>query len=194
MIIWESTITEHTVDVGFILIDVREVSEVKDGIIASEFCKPYHMAWTSGEFTQDYTQLPKEIPIIVYCGSGNRSMQAATFLVENGFTTVASIAQGIDSYDQSALEDSTEFKPLSDLPAFSYPAGTTSISMIRSVQKQQAVIITDAARPDGQINLQGRAHSRQAHQRNAPVYILERIGEESTGSVQGIGRRLQHDR
>ena len=187
----ETIITGHTVDFDFILIDVREVSEVKDGIIASKYCKPYHLAWTSGEFKQEYVALPKEVPIIIYCRSGNRSMQAATFLVENGYSTVASLSGGINSYN-GTLADSTEFNELSALPQFSYFGMPTTV--MRSSQKQRAVIITDpAARTGKRFNLQGRSVSRSSQQRNAPVYILERIGEEPTGSVRGISRLL-HER
>jgi rhodanese-related sulfurtransferase len=184
----ETIITGHTVDFDFILIDVREVSEVKDGIIASKYCKPYHLAWTSGEFKQQYTELPKEAPIIVCCRTGNRSMQAATFLVENGFTSVALLSGGINSYD-GTLADSTEFNALSELPQFSYFGMPTTV--LRSSQKQRAVIITDpAARTGKRFNLQGRSVSQSSQQRNAPVYILERIGEGPTGSVRGISRLL----
>ena len=187
----QEMITDHTVDFDFILIDVRDDIEVESGIIASRYCKPYHMSWNDGNLQQWYSQLPQDMPLVVYCRSGNRSLQAANFLVEKGFTQVASMAQGINSY-KGALSDSTELKPFSALPEPSY-LGDTTTSMIRIPQKLQAVIITDPATSRRRFNLQGRSLPRRSPQRSTPVYILERIGEESSGSIQGI-RQLPAER
>ena len=181
----QEMISDHTVDFDFILIDVRDDIEVEGGIIASKYCKPYHMSWNTGVLSEKYTLLPKTTAIVVYCRSGSRSLQAANFLLEKGFTQVASITGGINSYT-GTLSDSTEFKPLEVLPTPSY-LGDTSTSVTRLPRKQQAVLITAMPR-DARFDLQGRSLSSQPRQRNAPVYILERIGENSRGSVQGIFR------
>lgn len=42
--------------------------------------------------------LPKETPIIVHCHHGGRSMSAARFLKEKGFTDVRNMAGGIEAW------------------------------------------------------------------------------------------------
>ena len=184
----QDMITNHTVDFDFILLDVRNDDEVAKGIIASKYCKPYHMSWDYDVLRDEYTMLPKDIAVVIYCRTGNRSLQAAKFLVEKGFTSVASLAQGINSY-KGAIEDSTEFKPLSILPAPSYQGNFTE--NLQVPQKHQAVITFYRNPVNRRFNLQGRVLPQSSGFRNAPVYVLERIGEESTGKVTGIGHLTQ---
>lgn len=42
----------------------------------------------------------KEQPIVVYCYHGNSSLGAAAFLIENGFTNVASMSGGFEAWRQ----------------------------------------------------------------------------------------------
>ncbi|MCX7725961.1 MAG: rhodanese-like domain-containing protein, partial [Chitinispirillaceae bacterium] len=96
-------------DTNYILLDVREVSEVINGIIASEYCKPYHLSFNSKELENNYSILPMDMPIYIYCRSGNRSKQAASFLISKGYQEVYSMDGGINAY-KGELYDSTEFK------------------------------------------------------------------------------------
>lgn len=41
---------------------------------------------------------PKDTPIVTYCHHGVRSLQAARFLAQQGFTDVRSLAGGIDAW------------------------------------------------------------------------------------------------
>ena len=43
-------------------------------------------------------QWPKDTPIVVHCHVGQRSLEAATFLVDHGFTKVKSLTGGIDAW------------------------------------------------------------------------------------------------
>jgi rhodanese-related sulfurtransferase len=45
-------------------------------------------------------QWPKDTPIVVHCHVGQRSREAATFLVDHGFTKVKSLTGGIDAWSQ----------------------------------------------------------------------------------------------
>src|ERR1700733_13581239 len=45
-------------------------------------------------------KLSKDTPLIVYCHHGVRSMQAAGFFLNQGFTTVINLAGGIDAWSQ----------------------------------------------------------------------------------------------
>lgn len=70
---------------GLILLDVRTPQEwAEDGHIAGATLIPLAEleARAAGE-------LPQDAEIVVYCRSGNRSQQAAAFLVEAGYTDVS---------------------------------------------------------------------------------------------------------
>lgn len=66
-------------------IDVREVEEYVEGHIA-EF-----LNYPLSTLEETKGQLPKEKEIVIICRSGNRSMQAAKLLVDDGFTNVTNI-------------------------------------------------------------------------------------------------------
>jgi rhodanese-related sulfurtransferase/DUF971 family protein len=44
---------------------------------------------------------PKETPIVLYCHVGERSLDAASYLIGHGFTNVRSLAGGIDAWAQN---------------------------------------------------------------------------------------------
>ena len=43
---------------------------------------------------------PKDTPVVVHCHLGDRSLTAAAFLIDQGFTNVRSLAGGIDAWSQ----------------------------------------------------------------------------------------------
>lgn len=45
---------------------------------------------------------PKDTPIVVHCHLGERSVEAAFFLIDQGFTNVKSLAGGIDAWSAQA--------------------------------------------------------------------------------------------
>ena len=45
-------------------------------------------------------QWPKDAPIVVHCHVGQRSLEAAAFLIGRGFTKVKSLTGGIDAWSQ----------------------------------------------------------------------------------------------
>lgn len=182
----DTAVTRHTLEYDFILLDVRDYNEVSGGIIASEYCKPYHMSWNFDEFDNNFHLLPKTMPIIIYCKSGNRSSQAAAKLVAEGYEFVGSMTGGINSY-KGTLADSTEFKPLSKLPEASYFGTLTTVS--RNHPRFSITIPSDAKRQ--QFTLQGRIIRQVGRERNPPVYILERIGDETKSKINGLHRLVQ---
>ena len=81
------------------LIDVREASEVSNGIIKGAKKIPL------GELA---TQIPsleknKDKPILVYCRSGSRSGSACNTLTQHGFSDVYNLAGGIMSWESENL-------------------------------------------------------------------------------------------
>lgn len=75
---------EQYVDVNaeHLLIDVRTPSEFASGYIDGAINIPVD------QIANRLSEIPSDIPIVVYCRSGNRSATAARTLVENGYEQV----------------------------------------------------------------------------------------------------------
>ncbi len=74
-----------------LILDVRETSEIKDGIITDALHIPL------GELPKRMAELEvhRQRPVLVYCRSGSRSASAARRLRRAGFETVYNLAGGI---------------------------------------------------------------------------------------------------
>jgi rhodanese-related sulfurtransferase len=85
--------------VFYFLIDVRTAEEYAAGHLFGAMNIPL------AEFQQDLDswlpRLPREVPIILYCLAGGRSLQAATILVEAGLTNVLNLTGGITAWDEA---------------------------------------------------------------------------------------------
>jgi len=74
----------------FLLIDVRQAQELaSNGLIEGATHIP------SQDLPHRIDDLDKEQPTVIYCHLGGRSMDAAMFLVEKGFTDVKSLGGGL---------------------------------------------------------------------------------------------------
>ncbi|MEI6171202.1 MAG: rhodanese-like domain-containing protein [bacterium] len=84
--------------VFYFLIDVRTSEEYAAGHLFGAMNIPL------AEFQQDLDswlpRLPREVPIILYCLAGGRSLQAATILVEAGLTNVLNLTGGITEWNR----------------------------------------------------------------------------------------------
>jgi len=80
----EEAYQAYTGNDNYLFVDVRTVSEYEDGHIEGAVLIPL------SEIGDRLSELPMDRPIIVYCNgsSCNRSVAAATILVNNGFTEV----------------------------------------------------------------------------------------------------------
>jgi len=110
----------------FLLIDVRETSEM-DSIIATETCRPYHLAWTSHVFDSSVTKLPNNKAIVLHCRSGVRSGLASQVLDAAGFSSVYSLAGGFLAW-KGPTKPFSYVKPITDLPAPSMTSSSATIS------------------------------------------------------------------
>jgi rhodanese-related sulfurtransferase len=79
------------VNAGAILVDVRELDEINELGYGIDNQKIIPLS----EFGQRFNELDKNADIILACKSGGRSMNAAMFLVENGYTTLSNLDGGI---------------------------------------------------------------------------------------------------
>ena len=76
-------------DVEHYLLDVRTIEEFNDGHIANAENIPVQV------IEQYLEDIPTDMPVVLYCRSGNRSGQAALILENAGYTDVYDIDGGL---------------------------------------------------------------------------------------------------
>lgn len=85
-----------------LLLDVREAAEYFNGHIAEPNgylpLTPALMPWNSDVLENEYSRLPTDKDIIVYCQSGGRSALASAFLETNGFSRIFNMTGGFSSW------------------------------------------------------------------------------------------------
>lgn len=76
----------------FFLLDVREPHE-------ADLCKiDGSMLIPLGQIPQRAQEIPKDLPVIIYCHHGGRSARALQFLQTQGFNEVYNVKGGIDAW------------------------------------------------------------------------------------------------
>ena len=78
-----------------LLLDVREDYEREISKLNNDFHIPM------AELQSRFSEVDASQTVVVYCRSGGRSMAAAGFLVENGFSDVFNLEGGINGWAQS---------------------------------------------------------------------------------------------
>ena len=79
-------------DIGHIILDTREQDEFDAGYIPGAICIPNETITD-----KEIPELPdKDAKILIYCRSGNRSLQATEKLVKLGYTNLVEIGGIID--------------------------------------------------------------------------------------------------
>jgi rhodanese-related sulfurtransferase len=82
----------------FVLVDVREVNEWETGHIPGAKFMPL------SEFQEYYQSLDKNAEIILQCRSGKRSMSAALFLADQGYTNLSNLEGGILAWQEEGFD------------------------------------------------------------------------------------------
>jgi rhodanese-related sulfurtransferase len=95
-IIQEISVTDLKL-VFYFLIDVRTPEEYAAGHLFGAMNIPLSEFQTN--LASWLPRLPREVPLILYCGVGARSLQAATILVEAGLTNVLNLAGGMAAWN-----------------------------------------------------------------------------------------------
>lgn len=76
----------------FVLLDVRTDEEV-------DLCAlPGHTHIPMNLIPMRYNELPDDVPIVVYCHHGIRSLHTAMYLAEAGFEQLYNLQGGIDAW------------------------------------------------------------------------------------------------
>ena len=88
---------------NLLILDVRTPKEFDQGHIE----KAVNIDFYSSTFKKDLSRLDRKKSYLVYCRSGNRSMQTLNIMKELGFRNVASITGGIIKWQNEGLRTLT---------------------------------------------------------------------------------------
>lgn len=83
-----------------VLLDVREPWEYEQGHVENAVLMP--LIYGTAQLAVD-AGLNKDVPVYVFCRSGNRSMQASRALVDAGFTDVRNVDGGVIAWTEAGL-------------------------------------------------------------------------------------------
>ena len=84
-----------------LFVDIRDPGSYRQAHI------PGAIHLNDGNVQEFLENTAKNQPVIVYCYHGNSSLGATAFLIENGFTNVASMSGGFEAW-RSVYETSSE--------------------------------------------------------------------------------------
>lgn len=93
------TTTQEWVKNGAVLIDVREEEEVKE--LAFDVPEIIHIPLSL--FEDRYQEVPKDKTVVIVCRGGARSLRAAGFLVNHGYTNVVNMQHGLMRWAQKGF-------------------------------------------------------------------------------------------
>jgi rhodanese-related sulfurtransferase len=93
------TTTQTWIKNGALLIDVREKYEIEQ----LAFDVPDILIIPLSEFEERYTETPKDKDVVMVCTVGSRSLRAAGFLVNHGYTNVVNMQHGITRWVQKGF-------------------------------------------------------------------------------------------
>jgi len=82
-----------------VLLDVRTPEEYREIRVPGSINIDFYAA----DFASQLDALPKDVPYVVYCRSGNRSSQAVDIMADLGFTEVLDVDGGIVSWSEAGL-------------------------------------------------------------------------------------------
>jgi rhodanese-related sulfurtransferase len=93
------TTTQDWVKRGVWLVDVRE----KDEVAALAYVVPNIINIPLSDFENRFTEIPQDKEVVIVCRSGSRSLRAAGFLVNHGYTKVVNMQHGIIRWVQKGF-------------------------------------------------------------------------------------------
>ncbi len=82
-----------------VVLDVRTAEEFAEGHLAEATMLDFYQA----DFADRLAELPRDVPYVLYCRSGNRSGQTRLIMDELGFTDVADVQGGIVAWAEAGL-------------------------------------------------------------------------------------------
>ena len=86
-------------EAGAFMLDVRELSEWNDGHI------PGATLISLGVLEGRVDEVPSDVPVVVYCRSGNRSQVGRDILLQAGFISVTSMSGGFNAWVAAGYDE-----------------------------------------------------------------------------------------
>jgi len=86
-------------ETSLVVLDVRTEEEYQDGHLENSKLIPL------GQLEGRLNELNKDIPILVYCRSGNRSLTASEILINNGYSKIYNLKDGIRKWDGEVVTE-----------------------------------------------------------------------------------------
>jgi rhodanese-related sulfurtransferase len=93
------TTTQEWIKNGALLVDVRENDEVET--LSFDVSKIMHIPLS--EFAERFQEVPKDVPLVMVCRSGARSLRAAGYLMNQGYENVVNMQHGIIRWVQKGF-------------------------------------------------------------------------------------------
>lgn len=93
------TTTQNWVKDGALLVDVRE----RDEVAQLAYDVPNIINIPLSEFEERFMEIPKDKDVVMVCKGGGRSLRAAGFLVNHGYTNVVNMQHGIARWVQKGF-------------------------------------------------------------------------------------------
>lgn len=93
------TTTQEWVKNGALLVDVRENDEVEQ----LAYDVPNIINIPLSIFEERFNEIPKDKNVVMVCKSGGKSLRAAGFLVNKGYTNVVNMQHGITRWVQKGF-------------------------------------------------------------------------------------------
>ncbi|WP_029038192.1 rhodanese-like domain-containing protein [Salinimicrobium xinjiangense] len=93
------TTTQRRLQKGALLLDVREKAEVE----LVSFDVPHILQIPLSEFEERYIEIPKNRDVVLVCKEGIRSLRAAGFLINHGYSNVVNMKYGLLRWAQKGF-------------------------------------------------------------------------------------------
>ncbi len=93
------TTTQEWVKNGALLVDVRE----KDEVETLSYDVPNIINIPLSEFEVRFAEVPKDKEVVMVCKGGGRSLRAAGFLLNHGYTNVVNMQHGITRWAEKGF-------------------------------------------------------------------------------------------
>jgi rhodanese-related sulfurtransferase len=93
----DANATHTVIDRGAAVLDVRETSEYEAGHIAGAVNVPV------GSLADNLDRVPRDRPVVAYCGMGERATSAASILEGAGFEDVSNLAGGMIEWRRAGM-------------------------------------------------------------------------------------------
>ena len=133
------TTTQDWVKNSALLVDVRE----KDEVAELAYAVPNIINIPLSEFEERFNEIPKDKQVVMVCRSGGRSLRAAGFLVNHGYTNVVNMQHGMIRWAEKGFPTKRTISGNSQSTGYCYTTSNSSLSCCTPTNEKQKVNLAD---------------------------------------------------